>query len=184
MKKPFFCIGVFFALVFLTGVYFAHAQANLGAYDGQWLMGTFKIQNGWCVDSLASLSIPEKMENVTQKVYACMRISNPDRLNLYMFDKHGTRLQGLDGNIKWIFGTNNDFVGLTNIRFIGFGQVNGIEGLMRIKDRNFQSINGISADIGISVAKICTYGFTFKGKVLTKVPSSLEAVNCLTYVEP
>jgi hypothetical protein len=127
------------------------------------------------------------MENVTQKVYACMRIDSPihpEMLSLYMFDKQGTRLQGLEGGIDWKFGTNNDFVGLTTIRFIGMGQGNQILGFMHVKDKNFQSINGISADVSLIVGQVCTYGFTFRGKMLKRVPPSLEAVNCLTYVEP
>jgi hypothetical protein len=52
-------------------------------------------------------------------------------------------------------------------------------GFVYAKDGKFQSINGYG--IYSDTDEFTTYDFAFNGKILKKVPSSLEAVDCATY---
>jgi hypothetical protein len=88
MKKVSFCIGVFAVLFLAIGAYTAHAQ-DLSGFNGQWLHATLKAQKGWVTGGSGTTAIPEKMQNVTEKFYACVR-GGGGGVTLFMFDTEGT----------------------------------------------------------------------------------------------
>jgi hypothetical protein len=70
MKKVSLCIGVFIVLFLAIGVHTAKAQ-DLSGLNGQWLNGALKVQKGW-VTANGTAGAPEKMQNSTEKFYACV----------------------------------------------------------------------------------------------------------------
>jgi hypothetical protein len=172
MKQVSLCISVFVVLFLAIGVHTVQAQ-DLSGFDGQWLSGTLKAQKGW-VTGMGTTAAPEKMQNATEKLYACVRAADGGA-TLFMFDGKGTPIADSMGSIGWIAGTNDDFVGqlvITKAAQTNFG-------FLHVKDGMFQSINGYG--IYSDVDGFTTYDFTFNAKILRKVSSDLEAVGCATY---
>jgi hypothetical protein len=172
MKKVSLCIGVFIVLFLAIGVHTAKAQ-DLSGLNGQWLNGALKVQKGW-VTANGTAGAPEKMQNSTEKFYACVRAGGASA-TLFMFNKEGNPIADFTATIGWIAGTNDDFVGSMNID----RSTHSNFGFVHVKDGKFQSINGYSAYSDVN--GFTTYDFTFNGKILKKVSPDLEAVGCATY---
>ena len=173
MKKVSLFTGVFMVLFLAIGAYTAHAQ-DLSGLNGQWLNGILKAKKGWVTSRSGATAVPEKMQNVTEKFYACVRAGGGS-VTLFMFDKEGTPIVDFRGGIGLIAGTNDAFVGelmLDKAEKRNYGFV-------YVKDGKFQSINGYGYYSGAD--EFTTYDFVFNGKILKKVPSNLEAVDCATY---
>jgi len=172
MKKVSFCIVVFIVLFLAIGVHTVKAQ-DLSGLNGEWLNGTLKAQKGW-VTANGTAGAPEKMQNSTEKFYACVRAEGGSA-TLFMFDREGNPIADFMVSIGWIAGTNDDFVGSMTINKPP--QTNF--GFVHVKDGKFQSINGYGIYSDANV--FTTYDIAFNSKILNRVPSDLEAVGCATY---
>ncbi len=175
MKKLSLCIGVFLVLFLMINVYTVKAQADLTAYNGQWLKDVSKYSNMVWGGLPGSETIPVKGRNETYTTYTCMSVdpATPDTINLRTYDKYGNYLN-ISGSLWWHSGTNTEF--LASMELISDDNLEYNFAYVTVLHTKFTGVPGFGTYLGEEYFD--TWNFVWKATIPRRIPSAVFEVGC------
>jgi hypothetical protein len=175
MKRDLFHIGAFLVLFLVTGVCSAQAEADLTAFNGQWIKDYTKFRNMVYAGADGSETVPERGWNEIYKNYTCMTVDSDNKgtINLRSYDSQGNDV-GIYGSIKWHSGTNSEFFGSVEIFSdagyeYDFAYVTVING-------TFTAVPGYGTYSDGEYFN--TWDFLWNAKIARRLPPNVYAVAC------